>query len=74
MPLFLQLSEGRELRLNVDLDAWTNAFEQALRNSEVIEVRNPEGQVLAINPRQVLYWKTDLDPSSPGPPAQTVPS
>lgn len=58
MPLFLHLTENREIRLEVDLAEWTKAFEQALRNDEVVEVRNPEGGVLGINPRQVLYWKS----------------
>lgn len=57
--LLLQLTENREIRLEVDLAEWTKAFEQALRNDEVVEVRNPEGGVLGINPRQVLYWKSD---------------
>jgi hypothetical protein len=61
MALLLQLTENREIRLEVDLTEWTRAFEQALRNDEVIEVRNPEGGVMGINPRQVLYWKTETE-------------
>jgi hypothetical protein len=59
MTLRLQLREGRELDLDVDPQAWTRAFEQALRNSEVVEVKDPNGGVLAINPHQVLYWTTE---------------
>lgn len=67
MALLLQLTENREIRLEVDLQEWTKAFEQALRNDEVVEVRNDEGGVLAVNPRQVLYWKTEGSSSPIGP-------
>jgi hypothetical protein len=59
MTLRLQLREGQELSLDVDLTAWTKAFEQALRNNEVVEVKSPDGSVLAVNPNQVLYWTTE---------------
>ena len=59
MPLTLQLTEGSELQIDVDLDEWRKAFETALRNDEAIEVHNPEGGVLAINPRQILYWTSE---------------
>jgi hypothetical protein len=59
MTLRLQLREGQELSLDVDLTAWTKAFEQALRNNEVVEVKSPDGAVLAVNPNQVLYWTTE---------------
>lgn len=56
MPLALYMTEDRELRLNVDPEAWAKAFKQALANDGVIEIRNPQGRTLSINPRQVLYW------------------
>jgi hypothetical protein len=59
MTLRLQLREGQELSLDVDPAAWTKAFEQALRNNEVVEVRSPDGAVLSVNPNQVLYWTTE---------------
>jgi hypothetical protein len=69
MPLTLQLTEGREIRLDVDPDEWTRAFEEALQNDEVIKVTNPQGEVLAINPRQVLYW-TSQEADTDRPPAE----
>lgn len=58
MSLILQLTENRELRIEVDVEEWKGAFERALRNDEVVEIRDPDGPILAINPHQVLYWKT----------------
>jgi hypothetical protein len=61
MSLILQLTENREIRLEVDVQEWTRAFENALRSNEVVEVRNPDGGILGINPQQILYWKTDAE-------------
>jgi hypothetical protein len=71
MSLILQLTENREIRLQVDLQEWTRAFENALRSNEVVEVRNPEGGILGINPHQVLYWKTE-EPESTSSEAETT--
>lgn len=59
MPIRVQL-ENRELRLDVDPDAWKRAFQRAMENNGAIEVKNARGEVLSINPRQVQYW-TPLD-------------
>jgi hypothetical protein len=67
MPLRLKLIEDQELLLEVDPDAWSKAFEQALRNDEVVQVKNPRGELLAINPRQVLYWTTVSEGSEDAP-------
>jgi len=71
MLLFLYLVGGREIRLEVNPDEWTAAFENALRKDEVVKIEDPsDGGAMAINPRQVLYWKVggaaqarDPDPS-----------
>jgi hypothetical protein len=65
MALLLQLKDGTELALNVDPKAWTRAFEQAMRNNEIVEVTDPKGAVLSINPNQVLYWTTETKESVP---------
>jgi hypothetical protein len=66
MPLLLQLLGGREIRLEVEAEAWTKAFERALRDNQVVQVEDPEdGGVLGINPRLVLYWKLVPDPEAP---------
>lgn len=74
MSLLLQLKDGTELALNVDPKAWTKAFEQAMRNNEVVEVTDPRGSVLSINPNQVLYWTTETEGSVPASEAAAVPA
>jgi hypothetical protein len=59
MPLALYLTEDREIRLDVDPEAWTKAFENALAHGEVVQVQETSGRTLSINPQQVLYWVTE---------------
>lgn len=56
MPIRVQLTDDKILRLNVDPDEWKRAFENALANDEVVQVRNDQGEVLSIVPGQVQYW------------------
>lgn len=69
MSVLLQFMGGRELTLTVDADEWTDAFKKALRNREVLEVRDVDGRRLGINPHAVLYWTLDPpeDPLREGP-------
>jgi hypothetical protein len=41
----------------VDSDEWTRAFQNALRTSTPIEIHDPDGRTLAINPHQILFWE-----------------
>lgn len=65
MLLLLHLVGGRQIQLDVDPDEWTTAFENALRKDEIVKVEDPsDGGVMAINPRQVLYWKVGGKPQA----------
>jgi len=55
MPIRIKLQQGESLSLNVDLGDWNRAFQHALANNEMLEVHDPNGRVLAINPHQVVY-------------------
>jgi hypothetical protein len=56
MPIKVRLVEERQLEINVDPSEWRKAFERALESNLMIEIRNADGEVLGINPQQVLYW------------------
>jgi hypothetical protein len=74
----VRLSHGVELRLALELDDAVRAFQAALRNNELLEIRDGD-RVVAVNPQQVVYFEADsgLDVSEPpvsesataGPPA-----
>jgi len=68
MSLILHLMGGREIRLGVDAEEWTSAFENALAKNEVVQIEDPaDGGMLGINPRLVLYWKVEVSPQSGNP-------
>jgi hypothetical protein len=61
----LYLIGDREIRLGVDPEEWTDAFNNALRKNEAVQVDDPSGRgKLGINPRAVLYWKSE-PPTAP---------
>ncbi len=62
MPLKITLSDREVLRVNLDLDAWNRAFQQALRNDTMVEIEDEDGRILSINPHRVLLLETTADP------------
>lgn len=55
MPIRIQLEGGTDLMVDVSLDDWNKAYQQALRRDTMLEIETEDGRVLAINPHQVLY-------------------
>lgn len=66
-PLLLYLLNGREVQINVDPTEWTQVVNRALRKNHIIEIKEPlasNQRRIGINPRAILYWKSD--PSATG--------
>ena len=55
MPVRIQLEGGTNLMVDVSLDDWNKAYQQALKRSTMLEIETEDGRVLAINPHQILY-------------------
>jgi hypothetical protein len=67
----VRLSHGVELRLALQFDDAVRSFQAALRNDELLEIRDGV-RVVAVNPQQVVYFEAEpgLDESATaGPPA-----
>jgi hypothetical protein len=63
----VRLSHGVELRLALQLQDAIKAFQAALRNNELLEIRDGD-RVVAVNPQQVVYFEEDSgDDTSKGP-------
>jgi hypothetical protein len=63
----VRLSHGVELRLALQLQDAVKAFQAALRNNELLEIRDGD-RVVAVNPQQVVYFEEDSgDDMSKGP-------
>jgi hypothetical protein len=54
----VRLSHGVELRLALQLEDAVRAFQAALRNNELLEIRDGD-RVVAVNPQQVVYFEAD---------------
>lgn len=57
--IVLYLIDGRELRLGVDPQEFASAFHSALIKRESIQIDDPSGGNVGINPRAILYWKPE---------------
>jgi hypothetical protein len=64
----VRLSHGVELRLALPLEDAVKAFQAALRNNELIEIRDGE-RLVAVNPQQVVYFEADSGADTPARPA-----
>ena len=58
MATKVRLSHGVELRLALSLEEAVRAFQAALRNNELLEIRDRD-RVVAVNPQQVVYFEDD---------------
>jgi hypothetical protein len=57
MRLQIRLTGGETLRADVELSrsAWNRLFAKAIRRGRFVEIEDANGEVLAINPRHVLF-------------------
>jgi hypothetical protein len=67
----VRLSGGVELWIDANLDDARKAWRQALAEAQMLEIKNDDGNVVAINPHQVLYLEQTPKPAAR--PANGVP-
>ncbi len=57
MPVKIKLIDAEELTVDVDVDAFAKAFQQALSSGRVLEVEDVgRRRILTINPQSVSYY------------------
>jgi hypothetical protein len=59
MAIRIRLQDGSEILVQATLDQWHHAFRKALAKNEVLEVESPDGNVIAVNPQQIQYFRED---------------
>jgi hypothetical protein len=59
MPIRITLSDSETLSVNMDLDAWNAAFQQALQNDTMVEIEDQDGRIFSINPHRVLFLEAE---------------
>ena len=70
MPVRIKLVQGEELVLDVDVKAWNTALERALAEDKMLQIEDPHGRVLTVNPSQIVYSEeVPAEESAPAAPA-----
>lgn len=57
----VQLNDGVELTVELNLDQMREAYETALRNGTILEVTNGNGKVRAVNPNSIVSFEEEDD-------------
>lgn len=59
MGLRITLNDGKEVLVRATLREWQDALHSATERGELVEIKQPDGQVLAISPQEVRYAVED---------------
>lgn len=54
MPIRITLSGNEIIEVDIPLDDWNRAFQQALQGNTMLEIQEPSGHRLGINPHRVV--------------------
>jgi hypothetical protein len=55
MPIRITLSDNEIIEVGISLDEWNRAYQEALQGNTMLEIQEPSGRILSINPRRVVY-------------------
>jgi hypothetical protein len=58
MPIQLTLSDNERIQIDVSLDDWNQAYQRALQNGTMVEIEEPDGRIVSINPHRVILIET----------------
>jgi len=64
VPIRITLSDNEVLEIDISLDEWNRAFQQATQGSTMLEIQEPSGHILGINPQRVVRVET-VEPPEP---------
>lgn len=59
MAIRIRLQDGSEILVQATLDQLHHAFRRAIAKNEVLEIEGPDGNVIAVNPQQIQYFRED---------------
>jgi hypothetical protein len=60
MPVRITLSDNEVIDVGISLDDWNNAFQKAVQGHTMVEIEEPNGAILSINPHRVVKIQTTL--------------
>jgi hypothetical protein len=66
MPIRITLSNSEVIEVDIPLEDWNGAYRRALDGNTMLEIQEPDGHILSINPRRVeLVEATDQPADQP---------
>ncbi len=54
MPIQITLSDNEVIEVGISLDDWNRAYQEAVRGHTMVEIEEPDGRILSINPNLVV--------------------
>jgi hypothetical protein len=62
MPLRITLSDHDSIEVDIPLDDWNRAYQEAVRSNTMIEIEEPSGRIVSINPQRVVLLEAEAPP------------
>jgi hypothetical protein len=59
MPIRITLSDNEVIEAGISLDQWNQAYRDALAANTMLEIEDPSGRILSINPHRVVLIEVD---------------
>lgn len=53
MPIRITLGNSEVIEVDIPLEEWNRAYQRALDGNTMLEIQEPDGRILSINPRRV---------------------
>ncbi len=60
MPIRITLSDNEVIEVGVSLDEWNQAYQEAVRGHTMVEIEEPGGRILSINPNLVVKLESSV--------------
>ncbi len=62
MPLRITLSDNEVIEVGISLDEWNRAYQRAIQGNTMLEIQEPNGRILSINPNRVILLEACAEP------------
>jgi hypothetical protein len=60
MPVRITLSDQEIIEVGISLDEWNKAYQKAVRGHTMVEIEEPSGRILSINPNLVIKLESTV--------------
>lgn len=60
MSVRITLSDNEVIDVGISLEEWNRAYQQAVQGHTMVEIEEPNGQILSINPNRVVKLQTTV--------------